>query len=259
MEFIFEQLQSAVNTLAQNEVVVWVAAFGIITLYFIFNLFFTPYAKYKRILKRDVKYLKQCVNAHAPVNVNKIVLPAALSQGYENYVKSSGRFPSELMTFSRKHFCNFGVSLALLSLALCFAMLSASVNYGFAPFAIAFWFVVVQGIINTTRISKHKKAKKVTETFTRYLDKTLGQSRVTRDQVFSGDVCKDKEVDEVISKINFLKSNGINENTAKEVAALLSNERMDKIRTHDQQKRLNLALNGLLQVMSKKQERQQAN
>ena len=63
----------------------------------------------------------------------------------------------------------------------------------------------------------------------------------------------------MISKINFLKSNGINENTAKEVAALLSNERMDKIRTHDQQKRLNLALNGLLQVMSKKQERQQAN
>lgn len=258
MEFIFQQLQSAVNTLAQNEVVIWVVAFGIITLYFVFNLFFTPYAKYKRILKRDVKYLKQCVNTHVPVNTNKIVLPASLSQGYDNYLKSSGRFPSELIVFDRKRFCNVGVSLTILALALSFAMLSANVTYGFAPFALAFWFVLVQGVVNTTRISKHKKAKKVTETFTRYLDKTLGQSRVVKDQIASGEVCKDKEVDEVISKINFLKSNGINENTAKEVAALLSNERMDKIRTHDQQKRLNLALNGLLQVMSKKQERQQA-
>ena len=257
MEFIFDELQSAVNTLAQNEVMVWVVAFGIITLYFIFNLFFTPYAKYKRILKKDVKYLRQCDNTRTPVNISKIIMPAALSQGYENYLKSSLRFPSELITFNRKRFCNFGVSLAVLSMALCFAMLAAPVKYGFAPFIIAFWFVLVQGVINSTRIAKHKKAKKVTEAFTRYLDKTLGQSKAVKDRVFSGEVCQDKEVDEVISKINFLKSNGINENTAKEVAALLSNEKMDKVRTHDQQKRLNLALNGLLQVMSKKQERQQ--
>ena len=259
MEFIFEQLQSAVNTLAQNETIVWVAAFGVITLYFIFNLFFTPYAKYKRVLKKDVKYLKRCDNTRTPVNVNKIVLPHSLAQGYENYIKSAGRFPSELISFSRKGFGNIGVSAALLSMALCFALLFAQVSYGFAPFVIALWFIIAQGAINAARIAKHKKAKKATETFTRYLDKTLGQSKAVKDHVFSGDVCKDKEVDEVISKINFLKSNGINENTAKEVAALLSNERMDKIRTHDQQKRLNLALNGLLQVMSKKQERQQAN
>ena len=53
-----------------------------------------------------------------------------------------------------------------------------------------------------------------------------------------------------------LKENGVTENTAKEVAALLSDGRLDKPRTREQQKRLNIALNGLLQVMSARQEKQ---
>ena len=81
--------------------------------------------------------------------------------------------------------------------------------------------------------------------------------KLTKKQTEFADMCIDKEVDDVIAKINFFKQNGINEQTAKEVANLLSDEKLNKIRTQEQQKRLNLALNGLLQVMSKKQQEKQ--
>ena len=92
------------------------------------------------------------------------------------------------------------------------------------------------------------------EDFLRRLDLAMGKN--TRVGMTAGDVCDDGAVDDVVAKINFLKENGVNENTAKEVAALLSDGRLDKPRTREQQKRLNIALNGLLQVMSARQEKQ---
>ena len=107
------------------------------------------------------------------------------------------------------------------------------------------------------RLAAQKRAKKLTVLFGRQLDRFLGQSMFAKQQLNADDLCLDTDVDETVAKINFLKANGLGENTANEVAALLSAERLNKVRTREQQKKLNLALNGLLQVMSKKQEQAQ--
>lgn len=258
MDFIFNAMLDALKFLAANETVLWLVGLGIVAAYFLANLFFTPYAKYKRILKKDLKYLKQCRATKSPVNVNKIVLPQSLAQGFENYLKSDSRFPSELIAFQPVGFKNIGITAVALFFALSAAVLSASaVKYFFAPFVLLALFAVLQNTLAVVRNIKHGKAKKLTQAFSRCLDRALGQSKQLQNRIDAEDVCLDKEVDDVISKINFLKANGINEDTAKEVAALLSNDRLNKVRTHEQQKRLNLALNGLLQVMTKKQEKTQ--
>lgn len=255
MDFIFSAVGRAVNFLAENENIVWLTGLCLVGVYFVVNIFVSPYGKYKRILKRDVKYLKRCVATKTPVNAAKLIIPKALRNGYANYLASDGRYPSEVMRFEERALPSVGFCLTAAYVAAQFALVGADLRYAFMPFVTAALFLAVWALITALRLAKKRRASKVTNVFLRYLDLTVGRNPAVRRT--AGDICDDGAVDDVVAKINFLKENGVNENTAKEVAALLSDGRLDKPRTHEQQKRLNIALNGLLQVMSKRQEKQQ--
>ena len=60
----------------------------------------------------------------------------------------------------------------------------------------------------------------------------------------------EKSTDEIIEKIKFLRENGLPCANAQKIASLLSAEKLSMPRTIEQQKKLNAALNGLVQVMS---------
>ena len=60
----------------------------------------------------------------------------------------------------------------------------------------------------------------------------------------------DEQADELIKKIKFLKENGVNGQSAQKIATLLTQDKLDMARTVTQQKELNKALNGLVQVIA---------
>ena len=258
MEKVFDFIRDGFEFLAQNETVFWIVVAAVIVAYFVLNAVLTPYLKYNRLLKRNLKYLKKCDEMRIHVNLNKVVFPKELAPGFENYLKSEMRFPSEMCLFKPKRLGNYGISVVAICFALSFAVVvTVKTVYSFMPFVLFCVYVVLQAFICQIRGFKDKRAKKLTVLFGRQLDRFLGQSMFAKQQLNADDLCLDTDVDETVAKINFLKANGLGENTANEVAALLSAERLNKVRTREQQKKLNLALNGLLQVMSKKQEQAQ--
>jgi len=257
MEFIFIFFQKSITTLALNEVWVWVSAFGAVCLWFLANLVINPYRKHNKVLKKTNVYLKHCVCTKSLPNAGKVVLPGELGESFQNYLNSHDKFPGEVIKFAKqKAKPKFGF-VPVMANSFCFVVLCGRVVYTFAPFLILTISLALQLSLMALADMRHRHGSKMTLQTTRLLDKLFGQSKTITKQAEIADVCIDKEVDDVIEKINFFKQNGINEQTAKEVANLLSHDKLNKIRTQEQQKRLNLALNGLLQVMSKNQQEKQ--
>ena len=257
MEFIFIFLKNGISFLAEHEIVVWCVSFAIIFVCFVANLLYSPYRKYNKTLKKTSNYLRQCVNTKTMPNMAKVYLPKQLSQGMQNYLYSNGRYPSEMIKFVKFPCKTKGVLIVSLTLSLAFVLLFEGVVFNYVPILLFVLSCLSQVVAILVADMRQSRANKKTIVATRLLDKVFGQSKASQKQVEFADLCIDKEVDDVIEKINFFKQNGINEQTAKEVANLLSDEKLNKIRTQEQQKRLNLALNGLLQVMSKKQQEKQ--
>lgn len=257
MEFIFIFLKDCISFLAEQEVFVWCGAFALIFVCFVANLVCSPYRKYNKMLKKTSAYLKQCIATKTMPNMAKVSLPQNMLQDLENYLFSKDKFPSEVIKFQKIRCKTKGVLLVSLALSLCFVLLFEGVVYSYMPILLFVLSCVCQVVVVLVADTRHNRASKKTLQTSRLLDRIFGQSKGTKKQVEFADMCIDKEVDDVIEKINFFKQNGINEQTAKEVANLLSDEKLNKIRTQEQQKRLNLALNGLLQVMSKKQQEKQ--
>ena len=257
MEFIFIFLKDGISFLVDHEIFVWCVSFAVIFFCFVSNLLYSPYRKYNRTLKKTTNYLRQCINTKTMPNVAKVYLPKQLSQDMQNYLYSKDKYPSEMIKFVKMPCKTKGVLLTAITLSLAFVLLFEGVTYSYVPILLFVLSCLCQVVAVLMRDMRHRVANKKTIVATRLLDKVFGQSKVDKKQVEFADLCIDKEVDDVIEKINFFKQNGINEQTAKEVANLLSDEKLNKIRTQEQQKRLNLALNGLLQVMSKKQQEKQ--
>lgn len=257
MEFIFIFFQKGIAFLAQNEIWVWCCAFGVVCLWFLANLFVNPYRRQNRVLKKTNAYLKHCFCTKSMPNVGKVVLPGEIGEGFQNYLNSQDKFPGEVIKFAvlkaKPKFC----FLPVFANCICFVLLCDKVVYTFAPILILVLSLALQVLLIALADTRHRHGRKITLQTTRLLDRIFGQSKVAKKQVELANMCIDKEVDDVIAKINFFKQNGINEQTAKEVANLLSHDKLNKIRTQEQQKKLNLALNGLLQVMSKNQQEKQ--
>lgn len=257
MEFIFIFFKNGITFLAQHEIFVWCGCFAVVFLCFLANLFCSPYGKYNRVLKKTNAYLKQCWATKTMPNMAKVNLPKQLSPDMENYLNSNDKFPGQMIKFVKLPFKTKGGFLTVFALSLAFVLLCEDVLYPFVPILLFVLSCLSQVVVVAVRDIRHRRASKITLQTTRLLDRLLGQSKMAKKQIELSDMCIDKEVDDVVEKINFFKQNGINEQTAKEIANLLSNDKLNKIRTQEQQKKLNLALNGLLQVMSKKQQEKQ--
>ena len=257
MEFIFIFFKNGITFLAQHEIFVWCGCVAVVFVCFLANIFCLPYRKYNSMLKKTNAYLKQCWVTKTMPNMAKVNLPKQLSPDLENYFNSSDKFPGQMIKFAKLPFKTRGGFLTVFSLSLAFVLLCENVVYPFVPFLLFALSCLSQVVVVRVRDIRHRRASKITLQTTRLLDRLLGQSKKAQKQIELSDMCIDKEVDDVVEKINFFKQNGINEQTAKEIANLLSNEKLNKIRTQEQQKKLNLALNGLLQVMSKKQQEKQ--
>ncbi|MFR5988398.1 MAG: hypothetical protein ACLUG1_04315 [Christensenellales bacterium] len=66
---------------------------------------------------------------------------------------------------------------------------------------------------------------------------------------------RNDKVDRAVSKIDFLTRNGLDKDMARKLARLLDDEELKHPRTVEQQKKLNAALNRLVQNLSSKNEK----
>jgi len=258
MEFIFINLKNHFEWVSVFEVYLWLFVFAIVCLYFVTNLLCSPYRKQSRLLKKTANYLSVCVATKQTPNTGRIALPKTIAEQFDNYFRSDGRFPGEFIKSEKLPVKNHFRILVAIALSYSFALLATGVKYPFVPFVLFCMLCLSQYILNSLADIRQRHYSKLVAKMARLLDKLFGQSKIEEKPGRASDVCMDKEVDDVVEKINFFKANGINEDTAKEIASLLSNEKLNKIRTQEQQKKLNLALNGLLQMMSKKQQEKQA-
>ena len=69
------------------------------------------------------------------------------------------------------------------------------------------------------------------------------------------DEVRNDKVDRAVSKIDFLTRNGLDKDMARKLARLLDDEELKHPRTVEQQKKLNAALNRLVQNLSSKNEK----
>ena len=93
-------------------------------------------------------------------------------------------------------------------------------------------------------------SERVFAAFCKNVNRAFGRS--VSDTPKEADLCLNRDVDEAVEKIEILKRGGIGFDTAKQVAEILNKKSLNKPRTVEQQKKINLALNGLLQTLSKK-------
>jgi len=231
--------------------------FGIVGAFFLINLVFNPYARHNKKAKRACRLLGQSMQNRRGAPVGKLRLPDDYYDGFQNYRSSQSRFPSEFITFKERkcrpvfRFLTLGCLLAI-----CAAATANGVKLGFSELLIALLFgtagayVAARGVLELLFAMRTWRAKAIYRQFGRCLDMTFGERYFCGANAILSETCLDADVDDAVSKIEFLKLSGINAATAREIAALLSGERLNKPRTSEQQKKLNAALNGLLQALS---------
>lgn len=114
-------------------------------------------------------------------------------------------------------------------------------------------FVLLSVGVRFIRKGNRAKAQKVFFNFCKLLDFYYGKDFFL-DAALPDEVRNDK-VDRAVSKIDFLTRNGLDKDMARKLARLLDDEELKHPRTVEQQKKLNAALNRLVQNLSSKNEK----
>ena len=122
-----------------------------------------------------------------------------------------------------------------------------------APVGLAVLFVLLSVGVRFIRKGNRAKAQKVFFNFCKLLDFYYGKDFFL-DAALPDEVRNDK-VDRAVSKIDFLTRHGLDKDMARKLARLLDDEELKHPRTVEQQKKLNAALNRLVQNLSSKNEK----
>ena len=186
-------------------------------------------------------------------------VPREYYSQFECYKKSVDSYPSEFLKFSvkKQRLPLFVLNIIVLALLLAFAGLN--VFYGgkllfiLAPVGLAVLFVLLSVGVRFIRKGNRAKAQKVFFNFCKLLDFYYGKDFFL-DAALPDEVRNDK-VDRAVSKIDFLTRNGLDKDMARKLARLLDDEELKHPRTVEQQKKLNAALNRLVQNLSSKNEK----
>lgn len=203
-------------------------------------------AKCARRLKKPAKR-KGVVGEAYPV-------PQEYYEQFESYKKSVGRFPSEFLKFSSKkqRLPFFVLNIIILTVLLAFAGLCVFRNENLllilTPVGLSVLFVMLAIAVKYIRKGNMAKAKKIFFNFCKLLDFYYGKDFFLYSDL--QEAADNKKVDMIVSKIDFLTRGGIEGDIAKKLASLLNDEELKRPRTVEQQKKLNLALNRLVQRLS---------
>ena len=178
---------------------------------------------------------------------------------FESYKKSVDCYPSEFLRFwpKKQRLPLFVLNIVVLALLLAFAGLN--IFYGgnllltLAPVGLCVLFVLLAVGVRFIRKGNKAKAQKVFFNFCKLLDFYYGKDFFL-DAALPDEIRNDK-IDRAVNKIEFLTRSGLDGDMARKLARLLDDEDLKHPRTVEQQRKLNAALNRLVQNLSSKNEK----
>lgn len=219
------------------------AIFGVLVLFALVNWLTNPYrkqnGKIERCRKKIVSY---------PENINKYVtlLPAEYQRQWRAYQNTAAERPSLVFEFVRRKNTLHLLRLWLLTAIMLAAYAVAFVFYGGweyvvcqVVFYVAFDLIV---LINYFIYNRYEKtARKVFARFVADLNSVASKS------------CKEiaDNFTKTVKEINELNKGEVTKGTLNKASEILHNKGLENNRTAQEQRKLNTALNGLLQAYSR--------
>lgn len=240
-------LEKAVSFLESYDIFVLSAVFALVWAFGIVNFCKNPYAKQN---KKFAKCQRDVVCNRNLVGLYVAELPETYRRQWRAYVNSNAERPSLVFEFVPRK--NKVVCLPLFVLcavvSTCYlAIFTLNVrHYDYAIFQVAFWlsFVVVILVNNLLGAKKEKRAR---QTFGRFVAQLNALQKTAEHISPKGVACE----------LNQIKKTQVGNGALEQASALLRQNGLDKPRTVAEQRKINEALNGLLQAYARNAKKQQ--
>ena len=244
MEVIMEYINVVLNFLNQHWLIILPSAAALLLLFGIVNWSCNVYARQNR----KIAFCSRIVASYPDkVSLYANLLPEIYRRQWRAFVNSGAQKPSDVFEFVRlpkKMHLVFLVVIAALCSSLyvaVFALVSAQVGYLIyqAAFWLAFGLIIVAE--KAIRRSNEKRAKQQFGKLVALLNRAAALPK-------SGDTI----IEETVQKLNALKKNEVTDVVIGQASQLLRGKGLDGTRSVEQQRKLNLALNGLLQAYARR-------
>lgn len=191
------------------------------------------------------------------INISALAMPTVYLHQWQLLKHTSGVYPSQLITFRQINSPVRFIYLSLAAIAVTGAITltqatSTLVNLT-VPLLLIGAVALADGILKAINSLKVAKARKIHFKLASTMDNYFGDNYFLTPSLQKQDnMCLDKDVNAVLNRIEEIKLAGITDSSAQEISMLLNSENLKKTRTGEQQKKINLALNGVLHQISNK-------
>ena len=178
------------------------------------------------------------------------ILPEDYRRQWRAFVNSGAQKPSSVFEFvrlrPRTRLVWLMVVAAVCSSCYVAVFFLTSSQVGYLVFQVAFWlaFGLVTVGIKATRRSNEKRAKK-----------GFGKLVAILNSAASLPKSDDAIIEETVQKLNTMKKNEVNDVVLGQASVLLRGKGLEGTRSVEQQRKLNTALNGLLQAYARRSPR----
>ncbi len=244
----------------------WYFFFGAVFLIALFYLFNSFADFYKKDRKKFAKASAALSLKEEELTGFALTLPLPYQFQWQLFLRCPTKRAGEVFKFlprpKRIYFLLLPAAASFFCLLLAFLEArfypdtTSYVIYGGVTVGFIFCFCA-QGVLAGNRF-KEKKANKAFDNLVSNMDLMFGNYHpFGYDLIEPQTQCCKENFADVMKKIRYLKSKGVNEQTAARLAELLSKEKLNRVRTVKQQQVLNEALNGLVRYVSLRDNKEQ--
>ncbi len=233
---------------------IYVVSFLVLVGCVVLAVVFGANGKAVRAMQKTNQYVQKCMRRKRTADAARVRFPKEMQQGWRNYRNSVNRYPSEFLGLTPRGSKNAVLAVGGVLTLLCGGLVTCRLAEGgsyetaLPLFGLAMATLAAQCLLSVIGKVRNSYVKRTYEVYCRSVDYVFGPSK----QNETPDVCLDAEVDAAVQEIEALKAE--EPNAANKVAAILNG--LHKQRTVEQQRKLNVAMNGLLQVLAARAEEQ---
>ena len=240
MEFLYAVL----NFFNQHWLYVLPSVAALLLLFAVVNWSGNVYRKQNR----KIAYCSRIVAAYPDkVMIYANLLTEEYRRQWRAFVNSGAKRPSDVFEFvrlrSKTHLVWLVVIAATVSSAYIAVFALVSMQIGYLVFQVAFWLAFGLTVVATKAI-RRKNEKRAKQQF--------GKIVALLNRAASLPKSGDAVVEETVKKLNDLKKQDVTDGVIGQASQLLHEKGLEGDRSVEQQRKLNTALNGLLQAYARK-------
>lgn len=216
--------------------------------------------KYRQLNKQTVlatTKLRKAMAQGTAVNISALAIPKAYSHQWRILRQSEGVYPSQAITFKQidtsLKFIYLSLSLIAFTATITLTQATSTLTNMTIPLLLIGLVALSDGVLRGINNIRLIKARKIFFLFITTMDNYFGDNYFAKaNEPKTSNMCLDKDVNAVLNRIEEIKLEGITDQSAQEISTLLNSDSLKKSRTPEQQKKINLALNGILHQLSNK-------